>query len=47
MVPMKLNGTKTDMELDTGAAVAVMAAEKYNELGGEPLIQSRLRANAG
>ena len=43
IVPMKLNGTKTDMELDTGAAVTVTDLDTYNRVGGEPLEQSRLR----
>ena len=43
MVPMKLNDTKVDMELDTGAAVSVICTDLYNSLGGEPLRQSRLR----
>ena len=43
MVSVKLNGIKTDMELDTGAAVSVTSADQYNKLGGEPLKQSRLK----
>ena len=43
MISVKLNGIKTDMELDTGAAVSVTSADQYNKLGGEPLKQSRLK----
>ena len=43
MVSMKLNGIKTDMELDTGAGATVMCSDLYNELDGEPLKETRLR----
>ena len=35
MVSMKLNGIKTDMELDTGAGATVMCSDLYNELDGK------------
>ena len=43
IVTMKLNEKETDMELDTGSAVTVCGTDQYNELGGEPLTQSRLK----